>query len=108
MTATLKNTPQGYVLIVDERPKIGDKYISIYTGNTYTRQMENDKQYSSNHFKIIASETPLEGVKGIRFHIKDSLTNTYATAVGWDRYIKDHIDTEVQATEHEEYWVVGL
>ena len=90
MTATLKHTTQGYVLIVDERPSIGD----------WSYNFDNTFLYGDK--KIIAAEN-LEGVKGIRIEHNNHLLQSKS------KRVHEILDgKEVEATEHEEYWVVEL
>lgn len=108
MTATLKNTTQGYVLIVDERPKRNEWYYYFNEGLTQpiSQALFGYKNNYADWYRIIASETPLEGVKGIRFRVNKNII--FHNDGNYERLVKKLIDTEVQATEHKEYWVVGL
>lgn len=105
MTATLKNTTQGYVLIVDERPIFNEWW---YHPNGVVNNINNelnDPDYK-DCFRIIASEIPLEGVKGIKFQVNKAII--FHNDGNYEALVKKLTDTEVQATEHEEYWVVEL
>lgn len=108
MKATLKHASGQYVLIVDERPKQNEWYYYINSElNDPISQALFGYGKHSDWWRIIAAEN-LEGIKGIRFKCYDTETNRYIITSEPKEYVKPYIDTEVELTEEEDYWVVRL
>lgn len=106
MKVTLKHTTQGYVLIVDERPE-GEEWFLDLTSNDYKDEILEciSENNWDSWWRIIASETPLEGVKGIALNVDDTLITDKALI---HDLLKEVSFEEVQATEHEDYYLITL
>ena len=99
MKATLKHVANQYILIVDERPRHGEW---LYHPNGVINNINNelnDPDYN-DCCRIIAAEN-VEGVKGIKIKTDDFFSIT-------DEEYFELIDTEVEVTEEENYWLVRL
>lgn len=101
MKATLKHVANQYILIVDERPKIGEYY---YRTQINIRECIYDSEYDDNDFKIIAAEN-LDGVKGIALNVDDTLITDKSLI---HDLLNEVSFEEVEVTEHEDYWVVRV
>lgn len=101
MKATLKHVDNQYILIVDERPKIGNWYINTAFFNPIIfYKSKNDFQHFEH--KIIAAEN-INGVKGIRIEYNNHLLKSKQSR------IREMLDgKEVQVTECKDYWLVRL
>lgn len=113
MKATLKHVANQYILIVDERPKQNEWW---YHQNGVINNINNelnDPDYN-DCCRIIAAES-LDGVKGIGFKDKEYILNNIPKHIRfkndettWKEYLEQYIDTEVEVTKEEDYWLVRL
>ena len=99
MKATLKHVGNQYILIVNERPAKNEYYYDFeldYIGF----DVSGIGKKHNEMWRIIAAEN-LEGVKRIKVDFKRLMSIS-------DEEFISLIDTEVELTEHEDYWVVRL
>lgn len=122
--AKLKHASGQYVLIktkdtkeLGTPPILGNWYLTLQHGINKTKTWDL-RQYTKENpllkanlvsgvYQVIAADN-LDGVKGIRFNIKDPVNNDYLNAMGFDKLFESLIDTEVEVTEDGEYWIVRL
>ena len=106
MTATLKHVANQYILIVDESPINGQWYYDkINEAIVKAHHIKYDYNLYPKLWRIIAAQN-LDGVKTIRILLSKK---TMFTKVGeYKKLFKKLIDTEVEVTEEENYWVVRL
>lgn len=105
MKATLKHVANQYILIVDERPRHGEWWYYVNSGQRYpiTRAIEGYGKHSE-WWRIIAAEN-LDGVKGIALNVDDTLITDKILI---HDLLNEVSFEEVEVTEEEDYWVVKL
>lgn len=107
--ATLKHVANQYVLIVNE-PIVDKNLYSILLNRIGEKLTQNQVFYlKSCNLKglssIIAAEN-LDGVKGIRFRI--DRVSLFTSDVSYKNILNNLIDTEVEVTEEEDYYLIRL
>ena len=115
MKAILKHVANQYILIVDERPTINEWYLDD-ADNVRLSYVSDTTFWLSrgNYCKILAHEN-LDGVKGIKFKDKEYILSNIPKHVRfrddettWKEYLEQYIDTEVEVTEKEDYYLIRL
>lgn len=102
--ATLKHVANQYILIVDERPRQNEWW---YHPNGVINNINNelnDPDYN-DCCRIIAAQN-LEGVKTIRILL--SKKTLFTKVSEYEKLFKKFIDTEVEVTENEDYYLIRL
>lgn len=121
MKATLKHASGQYVLIQTKHTKelgtppiLGNWYLTLQHGiksktwdlRQYTKENPLLKaNLVSGVYQVIAAEN-LEGVKGIKFKVNKAII--FHNDGNYKMLVKKLIDTEVEVTEKQEYWIVRL
>lgn len=104
--AILKHVANQYILIVEGKPKQTQWYLDD-AGKIRINYI-NDYDYWVNrpNYKCIIAAENLDGVKGIRFRI--DRVSLFTSDVSYKNILNNLIDTEVEVTEEEDYYLIRL
>jgi hypothetical protein len=103
MKGTLRKVNEGIVSTIDERPKEGDYCYD--SGLVFGPYEFGDISVSTEGFKIILAST--FGV-GLELRINIDQSNNYASAIGWDRYVQEKLNTEYSYTIQDNKVIIEL